>query len=794
MALKVVLLTCAIFGVIIPGRDGACSFPSHLSGTFDESVKGVLSFTSSQLMSYVLHTFGTLNFNCDHQYSSTQYVLKSATSFSYFSLNWDAYMCWDLTEISTDKFYFYESTDALSDAGGENVKMYISGASPVYSDVCSTSSYTAGTYRFLMRNDTISSSKVACPYQFENYWTYSISNGSVDTCSSNETQLNGCLDTTAFTFNYTLCSSYLLYSSGGSVNCLYNYTSGSTTYLTTYNADYSVDDTSTYRFTCLVLDLSSSTSISASQYPRSCQVNQSATSVPSPGNSLVFTFNASCYVPTTTTITTTTTTTTTTASVAAAAASLDWVAAVVIAILVVLGLFIAAYVYCCYNYRKEMDAHQRKIIDCRAADDEHRATDEKYEERGQAPPSVKFTFPDYTRRVLSNFRKKQKGDRTRLVKDDDDRPLSPSGISVRETESPDSALGMDEDDGYPMLRSQRSRPVSDFMKRLITLHDEQREKEKERAKIPEEKRFMKIHGRKGFQDEKSLTSSAGVNLVSKIKKMARKRRKTSAAIQSSATDARKANEVHENEANELVERDDEAGSQSSDDVVPIQLDVSQLLAYTALPPFATETPRGDDRRPKAVTIADGGKIINDVIVEDLDNTPAMGSPERAEDASKVYTVSGREVTPNMKFRREPVSTKVRQNNSYLGRIHRKPPASLAMPDIETARVTSGGLRRSAADADWGKYLDEIYPDKLYMDYAKATSTRSESMLRHKADDGLDYLYDRALYWKKSEPVVRPSSRAKSTRSIRKKGRSANSATVSRSRSLHSPALYRDTTL
>ncbi|XP_067660575.1 uncharacterized protein [Haliotis asinina] len=787
MELKVVMLICTAIGVIIPGQDGACTFPSHLSGTFDESVKGVLSFTSGQMTSYALHTFGTLDFNCEHKYSSTQYILKSATSFSYFSLNWDAYMCWDLTEISSDKFYFYESTAALSDAGGENVKMYISGASPVYSDICTTTSYDTGTYRFLMRNDTISSSKVACPYQFENYWTYSISNGSADTCSSNETQLNGCLDTTAFTFNYTLCSSYVMYSSGGSVNCLYNQTSGSTTYLTTYNADYSVDGTSTYRFTCLVLDLSSSTAISASQYPRTCQVNQTSTSVQSPGNLLVFTFNASCYESTTST------TTSTTSAPGTASASLDWVAGVVIGILVFLGLVIAAYVYCCYNYKKVMDAQQRKIIDCRAADDEHRATDEKYEERGQAPPSVKFTFPDYTRRILLNIRK-HKGDRTRLVKDDDDRPLSPSGISVRETESPDSALGMDEDDGYPMLRSQRARPVSDFMKRLITLHDEQREKEKERAKIPEEKRFMKIHGRKGFKDEKALMSSAGINLVGKIKKMARKRRRTSGAVQSSAIDPGKTNEANQNEANELVEKDEDMGSQASDEGVPTQLDVSQLLAYTALPPFATETTRGDDRRPKAVTIADGGKVKDDVVVEDLEHTSAMGSPERAEDAAKVYTVSGREVTPNMKFRREPVSTKVRHSKSYLGRIHRKPPASLAMPDIETARVTTGGLRRSAGDEDWGKYLEEIYPDKLYFDYAKATSTRTESTLRHKADDGLDYLYDRALYWKKTEPLVRPNTPAKRSRSMRKKGRSANSAQVSRSRSLLSPTIYRDTTL
>ncbi len=107
---------------------------------------------------------------------------------------------------------------------------------------------------------------------------------------------------------------------------------------------------------------------------------------------------------------------------------------------------------------------------------------------------------------------------------------------------------------------------------------------------------MKIHGRQGFKDSAAISESANLNIVTKMKKMARRKRYAS-GLNRNRVEMDAGNEVDQNEANEELEVMDDDGSVVSDEL-PGQLDVSQLLAYTALPPMTPELPRGDDKRAR----------------------------------------------------------------------------------------------------------------------------------------------------------------------------------------------------
>ncbi|XP_050416721.2 uncharacterized protein LOC126830381, partial [Patella vulgata] len=264
---------------------GTCTLPSDLVGTWISSTKGFITFTSSSISGYTISNFGQFEFNCTDSYGS-KLVLKSS-SFSYLGLQWEAYLCLDLTSVSSYLYTYYLGSVSETDAQNERVKIFVLGVNPAASAVCDrTGGNDIGTYDVLLKNDSTTSAMISCPTSLQAYWSYTIDNGNGTDCL-NDSYLDVCSDDKTLSFNYTRCSSNVGYSADGSLSCLYESTNGTSSYLTLYNNDNNnTDETTTYRFTCLVYEVTSN-GISMTQYPQACLTNQTTQSVTSPGAAIL---------------------------------------------------------------------------------------------------------------------------------------------------------------------------------------------------------------------------------------------------------------------------------------------------------------------------------------------------------------------------------------------------------------------------------------------------------------------------------------------------------------------------
>ncbi|XP_069131461.1 uncharacterized protein [Argopecten irradians] len=308
-----------------------CSLPANLAGSWTSSEQGSLTFTSTSLQSYPTTTFGTFTFTCD-SYSDSQYVLKSPP-FNYLSLQFEAYLCFVLTEVNSAQFTYFIGTEPNSAAGNDRLKTSTPASPLNVSTVCDRTSYPSGTHYVMVKDNDISTAPVDCPSDLRLLWTYTFDDGSgSDVCAGNTTSADGCTSTTAITFSYSSCTQMVMYSSSGTLNCLYSFTSNSTTYINMYNNDSTTDESSTYRFSCLVMT-SSGDNRYLTQYPKQCHENQTSTSIVSPGAILVFSLSSSCP--------------TSSESVNAATIAL----AVVIPLIVIVVAIIVSY-FCWVNYEK----------------------------------------------------------------------------------------------------------------------------------------------------------------------------------------------------------------------------------------------------------------------------------------------------------------------------------------------------------------------------------------------------------------------------------------------------------
>lgn len=65
---------------------------------------------------------------------------------------------------------------------------------------------------------------------------------------------------------------------------------------------------------------------------------------------------------------------------------------------------------------------------------------------------------------------------------------------------------------------------------------------------------------------------------------------------------------------------------------------------------------------------------------------------------------------------------------------------------------------------WKLLLEELYADKQYFDYARKSSAgrRVEKDINAASNQSLDYLYDRAKYWKDQPQVEQKSPKPERT--------------------------------
>ncbi|XP_067660576.1 uncharacterized protein [Haliotis asinina] len=283
--------------------DGSCTYPSALDGVFYSSHDGYITWNSTAFGTYTVvtfsQTFSDLEYEC-HLNDGNYYVGRSE-AFTIFTGPFYAYMCLELHKVSDNLFYYYYATTELSGAGGARVKILPTSTSVTsVSTICDEPTpYADGTFSILYRNGTsISTEASTCPTDLQGYFLYTLNDGTTTHCSGSS-YLDVCTNTKLLSFNYTLCNSTnALYSAGGQLYCLYSQNTSSTHYTILYNADASVDGSTTYQTVCMVLEKSSSGTVYATQYPKECEnaTVMNSTAVASPGASLVLTLNDSCPV------------------------------------------------------------------------------------------------------------------------------------------------------------------------------------------------------------------------------------------------------------------------------------------------------------------------------------------------------------------------------------------------------------------------------------------------------------------------------------------------------------------
>ncbi|KAL8569292.1 hypothetical protein ACOMHN_024240 [Nucella lapillus] len=118
---------------------------------------------------------------------------------------------------------------------------------------------------------TASDQKTDCPVSLWGKYVYSLTDTSGSSSCNYNSWLDICSATNTLTVNTTLCASTTLYSSEGTLYCMYSLadTSSSSIYVYLYNDDATVDSSTTYRFTCVVMWYSSSLTY-MTQHPNEC--------------------------------------------------------------------------------------------------------------------------------------------------------------------------------------------------------------------------------------------------------------------------------------------------------------------------------------------------------------------------------------------------------------------------------------------------------------------------------------------------------------------------------------------
>ncbi|XP_033743583.1 uncharacterized protein LOC117329658 isoform X2 [Pecten maximus] len=280
----------SLFGLI----DSSCTFPIEITGDWTSSHKGEVTFSdnNTHVLNYPMYmsaTVNALNFTCDQQ-SGRKYLLKSTGPVSAFNSYIDAYICIELYRVSAYKYYYYLGTE---ESGTNNDHVYGRAHGTVVSltDACNRAEpYEESTFISLVQSGAVESgmADATCPYDLLATYTditYTDHAGA-SACSGNSE--SACTNKVLMTYTYESCATGTVFSANGSFHCIHSLTSDSTTYLSVWNDDVTVDDSSTYRFTCLAFQ-KTGTTIYATEYPRYCKnATQDSTTVPSPGIKVVF--------------------------------------------------------------------------------------------------------------------------------------------------------------------------------------------------------------------------------------------------------------------------------------------------------------------------------------------------------------------------------------------------------------------------------------------------------------------------------------------------------------------------
>ncbi|XP_060065148.1 uncharacterized protein LOC132545482 [Ylistrum balloti] len=266
--------------------DGACTFPDEISGVWYSADKGPLTFNSTMIVNYPIfmsYSVNSLDFVCEEN-DGYKYLLKSTTTTLVFGSYIYGYLCIELRRVSPYKYYYYIGT-TVEQTVNEHIYGRVAAITVTMTDACNRAEpYEDNTFVMLVKDGAPYSTlgEASCTGLLANYGSITVKDYT-GTTSCSGSSVVGCTDRTRLQFTYASCATSMVFSGAGLFMCMRAVTYGDYIYLALWNNDTTVDDSSTFRFTCMAIANDGSNAY-LTEYPRYCkETSQTSVSVATPG-------------------------------------------------------------------------------------------------------------------------------------------------------------------------------------------------------------------------------------------------------------------------------------------------------------------------------------------------------------------------------------------------------------------------------------------------------------------------------------------------------------------------------
>ncbi|XP_052796641.1 uncharacterized protein LOC128229037 isoform X2 [Mya arenaria] len=281
-----VLWSIVFLGILYQSENayGQCTFESPFSNSaWYDNTKGELTFTGTTMSGWSFTIFGgstaIRSWRCVDHVTDTYLVLRTTSTFGVtvtgVTKSVYGYVCLALTRLSDASYIYYQQHVQEPQVRYERMRLSTEGTLSNSSQVCDTDlTVPVSEYHVLVKTDDVATAAVTCPDSLLHVADYTVtsSDGTL-TCNGTDSW-DVCTDVTQMTFDYTTCTTEVMFSAGGVLTCVATVTSGGYDYITVYNQDTAITS-STNRFACI-----STSGRWSSVAPGNCTAFQTPTTLP----------------------------------------------------------------------------------------------------------------------------------------------------------------------------------------------------------------------------------------------------------------------------------------------------------------------------------------------------------------------------------------------------------------------------------------------------------------------------------------------------------------------------------